>query len=272
MLPAGRVQSQDGTPGILRDVHPFLQAPLPLAIAHRGGGVDGIENTVASFARAVDLGYCYLETDVRVTADGVLVAFHDATVDRVTGRQGRVSDLTWRELSALRVGGREPVPRLAEVLETFPDARVLIDPKCDAAIDPLIRALRSHDAVDRVCVGSFSDQRLGRMRAAFGSALCTSMGPGELLRLRLASWRLAPLSLVPDAPGCVQMPLWYGPIVFAEPRCIAYAHARGLQVHVWTINDRETMSRLLDLGVDGLITDEIEALRDLLRARGQWHV
>ncbi|MBW3605210.1 MAG: glycerophosphodiester phosphodiesterase [Actinobacteria bacterium] len=252
-------------------VHPFLDAPLPLAIAHRGGSVNGTENTIASFGRAVELGYRYLETDVRVTADGELVVFHDGTVERVAGVEGRVQDLTWRELSELRIGGREPVPRLVEVLKTFPDARLLIDPKCDAAVDPLIGCLRDHDALDRVCVGSFSDRRLARMRAAFGSAICTSMGPRELLALRLAAWRWAPGSAVPTAPACVQMPVRYGPIVFAEPRCIAYAQARGLQVHVWTVNDRPTMQRLLDLGVDGLITDEITTLRALLEARGAWH-
>jgi glycerophosphoryl diester phosphodiesterase len=252
-------------------VHPFLDAPLPLAIAHRGGSVDGIENTITSFARAVELGYRYLETDVRVTADGELVAFHDPGLERVAGTDRRLRDLTWAQLSRLRVGGREPVPRFAEVLKAFPDTRLLVDPKCDAAVDPLISALRDHDAVDRVCVGSFSDDRLRRVRAAFGDAVCTSMGPGEALRLRLAAWRLLPWSAVPSEPACAQVPPRYGPIVFAEPRCIAFAHARGLQVHVWTVNDRASMARLLDLGVDGIITDELTVLRDLLVTRGQWH-
>lgn len=252
-------------------MHPFLDAPLPLAIAHRGGSVDGIENTVASFARAVDLGYRYLETDVRLTADGELVAFHDSGLERVAGTDQRLRDLTWPQLSRLRIGGREPVPRFAEVLKAFPDARLLVDPKCDAAVDPLIAALRDHDAVARVCVGSFSDRRLRRVRAAFGDAVCTSMGPGEALRLRLAAWGVLSPSAVPSDPACVQVPVRWGPVVFAEPRLIAFAHARGLQVHVWTVNDGPTMARLLDLGVDGIITDELTVLRDVLVARGRWH-
>jgi glycerophosphoryl diester phosphodiesterase len=245
-------------------VHPFLDAPLPLAIAHRGGSVDGIENTIASFARAVEAGYRYLETDARLTADGELVAFHDPDVDRVVGSSGRIGELTWRELSRLRVGGREPVPRLVEVLETFPDMRLLIDPKCDDAVEPLIALLRDQDALDRVCVGSFSDRRLRRVRAAFGDRVCTSMGPFEALRL-------LPDALVPSAAACVQLPVEYGPVAFAERSVIDVAHDRGLQVHVWTVNDRDTMQRLLDLGVDGIITDEIGLLRDVLRERGQWH-
>lgn len=252
-------------------MHPFLDAPLPLAIAHRGGASDGTENTLASFGRAVDLGYRCLETDVRVTADGELVVFHDRTVERVAGVKGQVRDLTWHELSQLRIGGQQPVPRFDELLKAFPDTRLLVDPKCDDAVEPLIACLADHDAVDRVCVGSFSDRRLARIRTAFGPAVCTSMGPREVLRLRLASWRQ--WTSPPRAAGanCVQIPVRYGPVVLAEPRCIAYAHARGLQVHVWTVNDRATMARMLDLGVDGLITDEITVLRDLLVERGAWH-
>lgn len=252
-------------------MHPFLDAPVPLAIAHRGGSLDGIENTLASFARAVELGYTHLETDVRLTADGELIAFHDSRLGRVAGTGGLVRELTWAQLSAVRIGGREPVPRFVEVLKAFPDARLVVDPKCDDAVEPLIDVLRTHDAVDRVCVGSFSDDRLRRMRAAFGDALCTSMGPGELLRLRLAAWRLLPGYRVPAGVRCVQMPVRYGPVPLAEPRCIRFAHERGLQVHVWTINDPATMRVLLDLGVDGIITDAIEELRDVLVARGQWH-
>lgn len=252
-------------------VHPFLDHPLPLPIAHRGGSLDGIENTMASFAAAVDLGFRYLETDVRVTSDGELVVFHDVTLDRVVRQPGRLSDLTWAELEKLLVGGREPVPRLAELLTAWPEIRWIIDPKCDAAVEPLIRALREHDAVDRVCVGSFSDDRLRRLRVAFGSALCTSMGPNELMRLRLAAWRILPVSAVPLAARCVQMPVRYGPFPLAEPRCIGLAKQLGLQVHVWTINKRATMHHLLDLGVDAIMTDDLVMLRDVLRARGQWH-
>lgn len=251
-------------------MHPFLDRPTPYAIAHRGGAVDGIENTLASFAHAVDLGYEYLETDVRVTADGVLIAFHDTTIERVVGGTGRVEDMTWAQVSRLRVGGREPVPRFAEVLATFPDVRLVVDPKVDAAVDPLIAVLRDHDALDRVCVGSFSNERLARVRAAFGEAVCTSMGPGELVRLRLAASRLLPSSMVATEPLCAQMPVSYGPIRFATERCIDYAHERGLQVHVWTVNDRATMADLLARGVDAIITDELPTLRDLLIERGQW--
>jgi glycerophosphoryl diester phosphodiesterase len=167
--------------------HPFLEYDGPLAIAHRGGALDGRENSMAAFARAVELGYRYLETDVQVTADQVLVAFHDDRLDRVTDRPGELGSLTWREVRAARIGGTDPIPLFADVLASWPDVGVNVDPKSDRAVGPLVRTIRAAGAVDRVCVGSFSDRRLRRARAALGPRLCTSMGPGEVLRLRLAA-------------------------------------------------------------------------------------
>jgi glycerophosphoryl diester phosphodiesterase len=162
--------------------HPFLEHDGPLAIAHRGGALDGRENSMAAFARAVELGYRYLETDVHVTADDVLVAFHDDRLDRVTDRPGEIGSLTWREVRAARIGGTDPIPLFAEVLASWPDVRINVDPKSDHAVGPLVRTIRAAGALDRVCIGSFSDHRLRRARAALGPRLCTSMGPGEVLR------------------------------------------------------------------------------------------
>lgn len=226
-----------------------------------------------TFARAVGLGYRYLEIDVRLTADGVLVVFHDQTLDRVTDGRGRVEDLEWSDLQRARIGGLEPIPRFAEVLDAWPDVRFNIDPKCDRAVAPLAAEIRDLNAIDRVCVGSFSDRRIKALRAALGPRLCTSMGPAELLRLRLAAWG-TPRVAVPEGAGCVQVPTRYGPVRLAESRSsrlLEFTHALGMQVHVWTINRASTMRRLLDLGVDGIMTDEIAILRDVLRERGQWH-
>jgi glycerophosphoryl diester phosphodiesterase len=248
----------------------FLDHDGPLGIAHRGGALDGLENSMAAFARAVELGYRYLETDAQVTADGVLVAFHDATLDRVTDRTGALAALPWREVRAARIAGIEPIPRLADVLSSWPDTRVLLDPKADPAVDPLVQAIRRAAAVDRVCVGSFSDRRLVRVRAALGPRLCTSMGPGELARLRLAAWGALPRAAVPTAAACAQIPQRRRRVALAEPRLLAYAHALGLPVHVWTVNDPGAMRALLDLGVDGIISDDLVALRSVLSERGAW--
>jgi glycerophosphoryl diester phosphodiesterase len=251
--------------------HPFLDQPGPLAFAHRGGTADGLENTLTAFRRAVDLGYRYLETDVHATSDGELVAFHDATLDRVTDARGAIAELPWREVRAARVAGREPVPLFHELLDAFPEARFNVDVKAAAAIEPLVRAIDRAGAWDRVCVGSFSQARVDRVRALAGERLATSLGVRGVAALRLLSFggRLpAPASL--NAAVCVQVPEFQSGVRVVDRRFLRAAHRRGLQVHVWTINDRERMGMLLDLGVDGIMTDQIETLRAVLAERGAW--
>jgi glycerophosphoryl diester phosphodiesterase len=252
-------------------VHPFLDAAGPVGIAHRGGDTPvGCENTLAAFAHAVGLGYGYVETDVHVSADGVLVCIHDPALERVSDGRGRVAERTWSALRAVRVGGREPLARFDEVLDAFPGTRVVVEPKTDAAVDPLVAAIRRHRAEDRVCVGSFSDARLRRVRAALGTGACTSMGPSEARALRLASLRLRALGSVPRAPDCAQVPLRSWGLRVPDRRFVATAHGLGLPVHVWTVNDPRTMRALLDLGIDGIITDAVASLRAVLTERGAW--
>lgn len=251
----------------------FLDAPLPLAFAHRGGAAYppnvGIENSMAAFEHAIELGYRYLETDVHATADGVLAAFHDDTLDRVTDRRGRIADLPWAEVARARIGGREPIPRLEEILGTWPQARVNIDVKEAPAIGPLVDVLSRTEARDRVCVSSFSGRRLRRLRGMLGPDVATSLAPWGVARLMapLPTW--AARLLLVDAP-CVQVPVANGGTRIVTAGLVERAHRLGKQVHVWTVDDADEMRALLDLGVDGLMTDRIDTLRDVLLARGQW--
>ena len=248
---------------------PFLDAPTPLAFAHRGGAADGDENTVEAFERAVKLGYRYVETDVHATADGVAVVFHDSTLDRVTGQAGRISDLTWSDLQSVRIAGAALVPRLDEVLAAWPEIRFNIDIKADPGVAPTVDTILRSDAADRVLLASFSDRRLAAVRALAGPAIATSMGSRSVTRLRLASLIGAPLRL-PSSVAAVQVPPRLGRITVVDRRFLALAHRLGLQVHVWTIDDPTEMTRLLDLGVDGIMTDRLTVLRDVYRARGLW--
>ncbi len=247
---------------------PFLDWPGPLPFAHRGGASEAPENTMPAFEHAVRLGYRYLETDVHVTADGVLVAFHDDRLDRVTDRTGRIADLPWSEVGAAQVDGREPIPLLADLLGAWPDVRVNIDPKHDGAVEPLAEVLTRTGAIDRVCVGAFSDRRIERVRTLVGPTLCASMGPRQVARLVATARGLRGGGRL-TAP-CAQVPTRQGPVPLVTERFVAAAHRRGIQVHVWTIDDRAEMARLLDLGVDGLMTDRPQVLKDLLLERGQW--
>lgn len=216
-----------------------------------------------AFEHAVALGYRYVETDVRVTADGVLLAFHDDDLHRTCGRPGRVSRLPWSEVSTARVHGTSAIPMLEDVLGTWPDLRVNIDCKSDLGIAPLLAVLRRAAAFDRVCVASFSDRRLARLRALAGDRLCTSLGPLGLAALRTGGLRRT-------AAATAQVPVRQGPVTVTTASFVRRAHALGLAVHVWTIDDEPTMERLLDLGVDGIMTDRPTALRGVLERRGAW--
>lgn len=246
---------------------PVLDHPGPLAFAHRGGAGDWPENTLPAFAGAVELGYRYVETDVHVTADGVLLAFHDDHLDRVTDRVGEIAAMPWREVRGARVDGREPIPLLEDLLGTWPELRVNIDPKHDECIDALVEVVRRTGSIDRVCIGSFSDRRLAALRGRLGDRLCTSLGPRGTARLRGASWHLPAGQL---SAGCAQVPTTIKGVTLVDERFLAAAHDRSLQVHVWTIDDPAEMHRLLDLGVDGIMTDRPGVLRDVLIERGTW--
>jgi glycerophosphoryl diester phosphodiesterase len=246
---------------------PFLDHPGPLAFAHRGGAGDWPENTMPAFEGAVALGYRYVETDVHPTADGVLVAFHDESLDRVTDRRGLIRELPWSEVSRARVDGREPIPTFEDLLGAFPELRVNVDPKHELSVDPLIAAIRRTGSARRVCVGAFSDDRIDRVKAGVGPELCTSLGPKGTARVKAAGYG-APAGRL--GGECLQVPVAARGVTLVDERFVGTAHRLGLQVHVWTIDDPDEMARLLDLGVDGIMTDRPAVLRDVLERRGEW--
>jgi glycerophosphoryl diester phosphodiesterase len=263
--------------------HPFLDHPAPLAFAHRGGAVGGPENSLAAFERATRLGYRYLETDARVTLDGVLLAFHDAHLDRTTDASGALAELPWRVVRTARLGGRERIARLEELFGAFPEARFNVDVKTPAAVRPFVEAVRRTGAWDRVCAAAFSEARLLAVRRAAGPRLATSLGPRSVVGLRLRSFtggfpvdRLLGAATRRSAV-CVQAPACWPPypaersVPLIDERFVRTAHRLGLQVHVWTEDDPARIRRLLDLGVDGIMSDRIDVLRDILIERGAWH-
>jgi glycerophosphoryl diester phosphodiesterase len=248
----------------------YLDTPTPIPFAHRGGAAVGDENSSAAFERAISFGYRYLETDVHATSDGVPVTFHDDTLDRMLGRPGRVEDLTWADLRSFRVGGESMVPALTDVLDAWPDCRWNIDLKADSAVDPTIEAIWKVNARDRVLLASFSDRRIRWARRVCGPRQATSMGQREVAALRLASLHGRGLAGFVPSVAAVQVPVRYAGLRVVDARFVRHAHRLGMQVHVWTIDDPAEMQELLDLGVDGIMTDRIEVLRDVLTARGRW--
>lgn len=228
-----------------------------------------MENSLAAFTSAVDLGYTHLETDVHVTADGVLVAFHDDRLDRVTDAVGAIAELPWGEVQRARIGGREPIPTLADLLDAFPDARFNIDLKADGAIAPLAETLRRHSALRRVCVGSFSGRRIGEFRRLVGAEVATSVAP---LGVVFAAYGVGLRRLRGVSGAAFQIPVRdEGTRLPVLSRgLVAAAHRQGQVVHVWTVNEAPEMHRLIDLGVDGLVSDDVVTLRSVLMERGLW--
>lgn len=245
-----------------------------MAAAHRGGCLYGPnlgrENTIHAFGEAVALGYNVLETDLRTTADGHVVVFHDPSLGRVTDGHGLIADLRLSSVKRARVGGIDEIPTLDEVLEEFPTQQFLFDLKDSRTTRPACETVRRHNAFDRVCFGSFKQCRLARLRRLGGREAITSAGPAEV-GMNLFLPRLATLT---RGPAAFQIPL-----VFTRPPIrirvltrsfLAAAHARGSAVHVWTVDTEAEMHEVLDMGVDGIVTDAIDVLRTVLIERGLW--
>ncbi len=248
-----------------------FDAPF-IAMAHRGGSLlpanRGKENTIAAFSQAHALGYRWLETDVHATRDGQLVAFHDPHLDRVSDATGAISELSLAQVREVRVGG-EPIPTMGELLEAFPDCRFNVDLKADGTADLLAGLLQRRAAEPRVCVGSFTQRRLDRFRRLTSGRVATSCGPWELGAAIVAP-PLVRFSRGVALQVPVTTPIAGHQVAVVTPELVTAAHRAGRVVQVWTIDDRAEMNRLIDLGVDGLITDAIDVLKQVLVGRGLW--
>jgi glycerophosphoryl diester phosphodiesterase len=255
-------------------VHAFLDHDAPVPIVHRGAPLadDGalVENTMAAFERAYAQGFRYFETDVHATADGMVVACHDASLKRVAGHRARIFDVQWSDLSRLLVG-EAPVPTLAELLSAFPDVKFNIDPKSDAVVRPLVDLVRSSKVLDRTCFASFSDARLRWIRAAFGTWACTAAGPRQLRRAVTQAARSQRLDL-PDV-DVLQIPRLLAARLttgrFRTLDLLAAAQRVDLPVHVWTVNDEVEIAGLLQRGAEGVMSDHLGALERAF-ARNGW--
>lgn len=252
---------------------PYLSLEHPIRLAHRGSRVLWPENTMRAFQGAVDLGYRYLELDVRVTADGVVVVHHDATLERTTDGRGRLADRTLADLRELDAahnfgpeagfphrGESERIPTLEEVLTTFPDVHVNIDLKAPGSEWPVAECIARLRRVDSVLIGSFHDARITRFRRITKGRVATSVGTATALRMWSAS-RVG--RHITHRAQAFQMP--YAQRGFPmDRRFVDAVHASGAQLHAWTVDEASDMARMLALGVDGIVTDRPDVLNDVL--------
>jgi glycerophosphoryl diester phosphodiesterase len=260
---------------------PFLDATTPLLFAHRGGGKLWPENTLAAFEGALALGITFLETDVHLTRDGVLVAHHDRDVDRTTNGAGAIRDLRYLEVSRLDAGYRFSedgrafpwrnrgltIPRLVDVFALSKRARlnVEIKPKGRAVVRKLWELVDGHGFHDRILVAAENDPQVRRFRRCSGGRVATGSGLHESLKFWAAS-RIGVERLLRPPFDALQVPATYKGLTVVDRKLISAAHGAGIQVHVWTVDDPPEMRRLLNLGVDGLMSDRPDRLSALAPA------
>lgn len=260
---------------VSRAVRRYL-APTPLALAHRGGALYGpnvgLENTLTAFRNAIDLGYTYIETDVRLTKDGRLVVFHDDRLDRVTNASGPVAELRWSQIREARFPSGEPVPLLVDVLDAFPGINLNIDLKSPGTAAAVWELVRHRGLHDRICVGSFSPRSITHFRFLSSGEVATAASPVGTAMLAFGPQWLSRLLATPA--DVLQIPsttvVRGRRVELVTERLVETAHALGKHVHVWTIDDADEIHELLDLGVDGIVSDRIDVLKDVLVERGSW--
>ncbi|MFP3465374.1 glycerophosphodiester phosphodiesterase family protein [Leifsonia sp. SIMBA_070] len=246
----------------------FLDGPRPRIFAHRGLALDAPENTLLAFLRALSAGATHLETDIHATADGVAVIAHDPDLTRVVAREAPLSQLTMAELRRIDLGHGQGFCSLADALDAFPQARFNIDVKDGRAAAPAVQAIRAARAADRVLITSFSTARRTAVTEELPGVASSPAVPEFVPVLVGAKLGLQPLvrrSLRGFA--AVQIPERRGPVRIVTRRTVDRIHAAGSEVHVWTVNDPEAMTRLLDLGVDAIVTDRCDLLATLVRSR-----
>lgn len=225
-------------------------------VAHRGGAAEHPENSPTALLSAPRRGATHVETDVHATRDGVIIAFHDLLLDRTTSGHGPLAARTHAELQDVHHADGSPLLTLAELLAGLPTTPLSIDVKAPGALAGTLALIAEHDATDRVVLGSFDEQRVHAIRA-HDQRLQTTLTRREVIHLLTR-----PGHPVPDHPGplLAAIPVRAGPIPVFSRRLLARAHAHGIPVHVWTVNDTGAMGRLRGMGADGLITDELAAL------------
>lgn len=257
----------------------FLTHEHPIRFAHRGSCILWPENTMAAFQGAVDLGYRYIETDIHVTRDGTIVTFHDHRLDRLTDGSGQIGNWEWKELRKLDAaynfnpeadyplrGKGVQIPSLEEVMTTFPNIMLNIDLKQKGIEQILADFIQRHNFSDRVLVASFHDRRTRRFRkitSRAGIKVATSAG----LWNAIAFWVLSRFKQVFNIHAdALQVPYRMKGVTVVDKKMAEAAHEAGKHIHVWGVNEKEEMHALLELGVDGIITDRPDLLDEVIHS------
>jgi glycerophosphoryl diester phosphodiesterase len=245
----------------------FIADDRAIAIAYRGGASVHPENSMAAYAHAVSLGYRFVKTDVQATSDGVALAFQDPELDNATDRSGNIGELDWSEVRQAKLwNGETPAP-LVDLLSGWPGVAFALEPADDNAIEAMLPAIRRTGAWNRVCIASLSGQRLALARRLSEKPICTTFAKAEIFRLPLAAYGIPVGDF--ESP-LLQTPLRFGAVKIVDRFLVNCAHRRRLRIHAQVINQEDKMVELLDLGVDGIVSEQTALLKQVFVRRGIW--
>ena len=238
----------------------IYQKDLFIGLSHRGNSKKFIENSFEAFNSTVQMGYKYIETDLRMTLDKEVIAFHDSDLKRLFNLDLKVKDLTFNEIANLFKEKNCSLLTLEDILKKFPEIHFNIDLKVEEVIQDSIKVVADFNAFDRVCFASFHSSRTGKVLRYNQNAI-VSMGMKDVALFKFLKFNNKNIKII-------QIPLKWKGIKILTRNLIQKAHKNNLLVHVWTINDRKTINNLIDLGVNGIVTDEPELLMEIMKERG----
>ena len=223
---------------------------------HRGDATIYTENTIEAFKEAAILGFQYIESDLRRTKDGKIITFHDPRMQRITGSRANINEMTLANIRMQRLPKKERIPTLDELLEEFPETFFNLDLKVSGMVAEVLKKLKTHNAEDRVCLGSFSSNTIREINS-MNPKINTSMGQSQVALFRFFN--------IKNDSNAIQIPVKWMGIKVLTKEFLNTCHENGLKVHVWTINEETSMQNLINMGVDGIMTDNPSALMKLMK-------
>ena len=250
-----------------RSKYPFLNQDYFMGFAHRGAATGLTENTLQAFRAAHLLGYKNFELDVRASLDGEVFICHDDSLERILGEPLLLSKLSSNKIKELeRTNGFE-ITKLETILEEFPNVNLNIDAKSWKVIGPLCKIIEQTNCHDRICIASFNDLRILKIIRRLGPRVCYSLGPVGVINCYMAYLLKRKIRV---QAGCLQIPDTFYNYEYLTEKFIEFVHRLGLLIHIWTVNNESRMRKLIDIGVDGIMTDNCSGLKNVMKEYQLW--
>jgi len=245
----------------------YLRKTDIIPIAHRGASLLAGENSFEAFKKANDLGYKLLETDVHGSKDGTAYIFHDESLQRLTGDNKKIYNLRDRDIDSIKINNSTIIPRLSDIFEELPSNFFNLDAKTWQAVAPMAQTIKQTQFQSKVCIGSFNNSRINKILKELGPETCHSMGTSSVLKFYFSAYSGFKLDF---SAQCIQLPIAQFGISLMTQNIIRHAKRLNIKIHFWTVNDAPTIKKLIDLNVNGIMTDDCVLLRKIMLEHGKW--